>query len=62
MAFRANYPITMAILNQFPEQHPGRIFLIVPAILVGWYIISSVLAWYRLRHIPGPFCYVSKVT
>jgi hypothetical protein len=26
-----------------------------PAILIAWYVASSFQAWYRLRHIPGPF-------
>ncbi|KAI5858231.1 cytochrome P450 [Durotheca rogersii] len=25
------------------------------AVLVLWYIVSATAAWYRLRHIPGPF-------
>ncbi|KAI1387746.1 cytochrome P450 [Hypoxylon trugodes] len=24
-------------------------------LIVGWYTISAVYSWYRLRHIPGPF-------
>ncbi|KAI1141843.1 cytochrome P450 [Hypoxylon sp. FL0543] len=24
-------------------------------LFVGWYVISAVYSWYRLRHIPGPF-------
>ncbi|KAK3334090.1 cytochrome P450 [Cercophora scortea] len=28
---------------------------LVPAVAVLWYILSSVVAWYRLRHFPGPF-------
>ncbi|KAF4452110.1 hypothetical protein F53441_5043 [Fusarium austroafricanum] len=23
--------------------------------IVAWYIVSSVISWYRLRHVPGPF-------
>ncbi|KAI1140290.1 cytochrome P450 [Hypoxylon sp. FL0543] len=25
------------------------------ALFVVWYVVSAVVAWYRLRHIPGPF-------
>ncbi|KAI0836308.1 cytochrome P450 [Hypoxylon sp. FL0890] len=23
--------------------------------IIGWYVISAIYSWYRLRHIPGPF-------
>ncbi|KAK1962291.1 cytochrome P450 [Colletotrichum sublineola] len=25
------------------------------ALFVSWYIISSIITWYKLRHVPGPF-------
>ncbi|WDK23181.1 cytochrome P450 [Colletotrichum graminicola] len=25
------------------------------ALFVSWYIISSIISWYKLRHVPGPF-------
>ncbi|KAL2751987.1 hypothetical protein ACRALDRAFT_2113978 [Sodiomyces alcalophilus JCM 7366] len=25
------------------------------ALFVSWYIVSSIIAWYKLRHVPGPF-------
>ncbi|ROW01244.1 hypothetical protein VMCG_05973 [Cytospora schulzeri] len=37
------------------EMHVGSVFIVLPVLLAGWYIISSFLTWQRLRHIPGPF-------
>lgn len=31
------------------------IFVGFTTLLTTWYIVSAVAAWYRLRHIPGPF-------
>ncbi|ROW08641.1 hypothetical protein VPNG_06154 [Cytospora leucostoma] len=45
----------MATLLSPTEQRPGRVLIAVSALLVGWYIISSILTWRRLRHVPGPF-------
>ncbi|KAI5921423.1 pisatin demethylase [Camillea tinctor] len=33
----------------------GGSVLLAASALVFYYIVSSVVAWYRLRHIPGPF-------
>ncbi|KAI1426507.1 cytochrome P450 [Xylaria sp. FL1777] len=33
----------------------GQKALSAAGVILLWYTISSVLAWYRLRHIPGPF-------
>lgn len=35
--------------------HPASFIIEPVGCLVLWYIITSLLAWYRLRHIPGPF-------
>ncbi|KUI59410.1 Pisatin demethylase [Cytospora mali] len=45
----------MAALISIPEKDPRSILIVLPVVLVGWYIVSSILAWRRLRHIPGPF-------
>ena len=33
----------------------ARLAASAAVLLVFWYVLSSVLAWRRLRHIPGPF-------
>ncbi|KAI2628607.1 cytochrome P450 [Hypoxylon sp. NC1633] len=34
---------------------PSNFLPLVVIALIGWYLISTVYSWYRLRHIPGPF-------
>ncbi|KAI0012536.1 cytochrome P450 [Xylariaceae sp. FL0662B] len=33
----------------------GELLSLLAASLLGWYAITSIIAWYRLRHVPGPF-------
>ncbi|KAK7735282.1 hypothetical protein SLS53_007673 [Cytospora paraplurivora] len=44
----------MATLLLPTEQYPWRVLIAVSVLLVGWYMISSIFAWRRLHHIPGP--------
>lgn len=43
----------MAVL--LGELSLAHVSVAIPVCLVVWYIVSSIAAWYRLRHIPGPF-------
>lgn len=45
----------MATLLTSTQQNLGRTLITISALLLGWYIVSSIFAWRRLRHIPGPF-------
>lgn len=37
------------------DPHPATLLLEAIGCLTLWYITSSIIAWYRLRHISGPF-------
>lgn len=37
------------------DQSPSTVFFEGIGCLICWYIYSSTVTWYRLRHIPGPF-------
>ncbi|KAG4274462.1 hypothetical protein FPRO04_09420 [Fusarium proliferatum] len=39
------------LLEHFTSSHWWAAALAI----IAWYIVSSIMAWYRLRHIPGPF-------
>ncbi|KAI0449059.1 cytochrome P450 monooxygenase [Xylaria acuta] len=43
----------MAVLLEWLPAASVRVA--VPVCLVVWYVVSCVSAWYRLRHVPGPF-------
>ena len=45
----------MAALLTVAERNIENALFVIPAVLIGWYIVSSILTWHRLRHIPGPF-------
>ncbi|KAI4592647.1 hypothetical protein KJ359_010549 [Pestalotiopsis sp. 9143b] len=43
--------MALEIFAEWPRSYIVFIF----GILVGWYLTSATVTWYRLRHIPGPF-------
>lgn len=57
---KSSYPPPQASSMLLPIDYvrslsPAGVFIGLVALLVIWYIVSAVAAWYRLRHIPGPF-------
>ena len=33
----------------------AQVMLCLAGTVVLWYIVASIVAWYKLRHVPGPF-------
>ncbi|KAI0478096.1 cytochrome P450 [Xylaria cf. heliscus] len=47
--------LSITILNAIEGLTWTQAVVAVASLTVLWYIVSSVVAWHRLRHIPGPF-------
>lgn len=46
----------------FIEQIAFRSFLVLGTSIILWFVGSTVISWYRLRHIPGPwFASISNI-